>query len=255
MHVRNLIYRLYESSLERGLAPADLPKHVAVMLDGNRRWAERRPGAKAAHGHAAGANKIFEFLGWCDEIGIKVVTLYMLSTDNLAKRESAELSDLLKIIGSVATEMAKRKRWKIRIVGDRDALPTELLAELEAAELATAKLNKPEVNLAVGYGGRKEIADAMRSILKKHATEGTSIEQLAELLDPDLITEHLYTGGQPDPDLIIRTSGEQRLSGFLLWQSSNSELYFEEALWPDFRKVDFLRAIRAFESRHRRFGA
>lgn len=253
--MRNLIYRLYESSLERGLAPADLPKHVAVMLDGNRRWAERRPGAKAAHGHAAGANKIFEFLGWCDEIGIKVVTLYMLSTDNLAKRESAELADLLKIIGSVATEMAKRKRWKIRIVGDRASLPEELLEELESAERLTANLNKPEVNLAVGYGGRKEIADAMRSILKKHATEGTTIEQLAELLDPDLITEHLYTGGQPDPDLIIRTSGEQRLSGFLLWQSSNSELYFEEALWPDFRRVDFLRAIRAFESRHRRFGA
>ncbi len=253
--MRNLIYRLYESSLERGLAPADLPKHVAVMLDGNRRWAERRPGAKAAHGHAAGANKIFEFLGWCDEIGIKVVTLYMLSTDNLAKRESAELADLLKIIGSVATEMAKRKRWKIRIVGDRASLPEELLEELESAERLTANLNKPEVNLAVGYGGRKEIADAMRSILKKHATEGTNIEQLAELLNPDLITEHLYTGGQPDPDLIIRTSGEQRLSGFLLWQSSNSELYFEEALWPDFRKVDFLRAIRAFESRHRRFGA
>ena len=253
--MRNLIYRLYESSLERGLAPADLPKHVAVMLDGNRRWADRRPGAKAAHGHAAGANKIFEFLGWCDEIGIKVVTLYMLSTDNLAKRESAELADLLKIIGSVATEMAKRKRWKIRIVGDRASLPEELLEELESAERLTANLNKPEVNLAVGYGGRKEIADAMRSILKKHATEGTTIEQLAELLDPDLITEHLYTGGQPDQDLIIRTSGEQRLSGFLLWQSSNSELYFEEALWPDFRRVDFLRAIRAFESRHRRFGA
>jgi short-chain Z-isoprenyl diphosphate synthase len=225
------------------------------MLDGNRRWAERRPGAIAAHGHAAGANKIFEFLGWCDEIGIKVVTLYMLSTDNLAKRESKELADLLKIIGSVATEMAKRKRWRIRLVGDRESLPADLLKELEAAESATAKLNKPEVNLAVGYGGRKEIADAMRSILKKHSDEGTTIEQLAELLDPDLITEHLYTGGQPDPDLIIRTSGEQRLSGFLLWQSSNSELYFEEALWPDFRKVDFLRAIRAFESRHRRFGA
>jgi short-chain Z-isoprenyl diphosphate synthase len=225
------------------------------MLDGNRRWAERRSGAIAAHGHAAGANKIFEFLGWCDEIGIKVVTLYMLSTDNLVKRESKELEDLLRIIGSVATEMAKRKRWRIRLVGDRESLPADLLKELEAAESATAKLNKPEVNLAVGYGGRKEIADAMRSILKKHSDEGTTIEQLAELLDPDLITEHLYTGGQPDPDLIIRTSGEQRLSGFLLWQSSNSELYFEEALWPDFRKVDFLRAIRAFESRHRRFGA
>lgn len=253
--MRNLVYRIYERSLERGLDPSDLPKHVAVMLDGNRRWAERRPGANAAQGHAAGANKIFDFLGWCDEIGIKVVTLYMLSTDNLVKRESKELGDLLKIIGSVATEMAKRKRWRIRLVGDRESLPGDLLAELEAAELSTAKLNKPEVNLAVGYGGRKEIADAMRSILKKHSGEGTTIEQLAELLDPDLITEHLYTGGQPDPDLIIRTSGEQRLSGFLLWQSSNSELYFEEALWPDFRKVDFLRAIRAFESRHRRFGA
>ncbi|CAB4555591.1 unannotated protein [freshwater metagenome] len=179
----------------------------------------------------------------------------MLSTDNLVKRESKELDDLLKIIGSVATEMAKRQRWKIRLVGDREALPAELLKELEAAESKTANLNKPQVNLAVGYGGRQEIADAMRSILKKHSDEGTTIDQLAELLSPELITEHLYTGGQPDPDLIIRTSGEQRLSGFLLWQSSNSELYFEEALWPDFRKVDFLRAIRAFESRHRRYGA
>lgn len=253
--VRNLIYRVYERNLERQLKPADLPKHVAVMLDGNRRWAERRPGAKASHGHAAGANKIFEFLGWCDEIGISLVTLYMLSTENLVKRNSAELSDLLKIIASVATEMAKRKRWVIRLVGDRDSLPKDLLAELEAAEAATANFDKPEVNLAVGYGGRKEIADAMRSILKQHANEGTSVDELAELLSPELITQHLYTGGQPDPDLIIRTSGEQRLSGFLLWQSSNSELYFEEALWPDFRKVDFLRAIRSFETRHRRYGA
>ncbi len=253
--MRNLIYRVYERNLERQLKPADLPKHVAVMLDGNRRWAERRPGAKAAHGHAAGANKIFEFLGWCDEIGISLVTLYMLSTENLVKRNSAELADLLKIIASVATEMAARRRWVIRIVGDRDSLPKELLAELEAAETATANLDKPEVNLAVGYGGRKEIADAMRSILKQHASDGTSVDELAELLSPELITQHLYTGGQPDPDLIIRTSGEQRLSGFLLWQSSNSELYFEEALWPDFRKVDFLRAIRSFETRNRRYGA
>jgi short-chain Z-isoprenyl diphosphate synthase len=253
--VRNLIYRVYERNLERQLKPADLPKHVAVMLDGNRRWAERRPGAKASHGHAAGANKIFEFLGWCDEIGISLVTLYMLSTENLVKRNSTELSDLLKIIASVATEMAKRKRWVIRIVGDRESLPKDLLVELEAAEAATVNLDKPEVNLAVGYGGRKEIADAMRSILKQHANDGTSVDELAELLSPELITQHLYTGGQPDPDLIIRTSGEQRLSGFLLWQSSNSELYFEEALWPDFRKVDFLRAIRSFETRHRRYGA
>lgn len=253
--MRNLIYRVYERNLERQLKPADLPKHVAVMLDGNRRWAEKRSGAKASHGHAAGANKIFEFLGWCDEIGISLVTLYMLSTENLAKRNSAEMFDLLKIIASVATEMAAKQRWVIRVVGDRDSLPKELLSQLEAAEAATSNLDKPEVNLAVGYGGRKEIADAMRSILKQHAEDGTSVDQLAELLSPELITQHLYTGGQPDPDLIIRTSGEQRLSGFLLWQSSNSELYFEEALWPDFRKVDFLRAIRSFETRNRRFGA
>lgn len=253
--MRKLVYRIYERSLERSLVQANLPRHVAVMLDGNRRWAERRQGAKAAHGHAAGANKIFEFLDWCEEIGINIVTLYMLSTDNLLRRNSTEMDDLMRIIGSVAEEMAKRKRWVIRIVGDRSSLPQELLAQLEAAESATQNLEKPQVNLAVGYGGRKEIADAMRSILKQHSTDGTSIDQLAELLTPDLITQHLYTGGQPDPDLIIRTSGEQRLSGFLLWQSSNSELYFEEALWPDFRKVDFLRAIRAFESRNRRFGA
>lgn len=253
--MRNLLYRLYENRLERGLASADLPKHVAVMLDGNRRWAERRPGAKASEGHAAGAQKIFEFLQWCDEIGIKNTTLYMLSTDNLAKRSSDELTDLLRIIGEVASELARRKRWQVRLVGDRAILPAELRQAIEAAEFATAKLDKPIVNLAVAYSGRTEIADAVKSILKQHSGKGESIDQVVEVLTPELIAEHLYTGGQADPDLIIRTSGEQRLSGFLLWQSSNSELYFEEALWPDFRKVDFLRAIRAFANRHRRFGA
>jgi short-chain Z-isoprenyl diphosphate synthase len=253
--VRNLLYRLYEGQLERGLASADLPKHVAVMLDGNRRWAERRQGAKASAGHAAGALKIFEFLEWCDEIGIKNTTLYMLSTDNLLKRSSDELQDLLKIIGQVASELAKRKRWQVRLVGDRAVLPEALRNSIEAAENSTAALDKPIVNLAVGYSGRTEIADAVKSIIKQHSDTGKTIDELSESLTPELIAEHLYTGGQADPDLIIRTSGEQRLSGFLLWQSSNSELYFEEALWPDFRKVDFLRAIRAFANRHRRFGA
>jgi short-chain Z-isoprenyl diphosphate synthase len=145
--------------------------------------------------------------------------------------------------------------WKLQLVGDRASLPPALGAAIESAEQRTSNIGGMHVNLAVGYGGRKEIADAMRSILKEHSTQGTTIDELAELLDPDLITKHLYTSGQPDPDLIIRTSGEQRLSGFLLWQSAQSEFYFEEALWPDFRRVDFLRAIRAFESRHRRFGA
>ena len=253
--MRNLIYRIYERSLERGLAPSDLPKHVAVMLDGNRRWAERQGGAKASHGHAVGAKKTLEFLGWCDDLGIKVVTLYLLSTDNLKGRAGGELKELQDIIGQLADDLATHGNWKLQLVGDRVSLPQDLAQSIADAEARTSSIGGMHVNLAVGYGGRKEIADAMRSILKEHASQGTSIDALAELLDPDLITQHLYTSGQPDPDLIIRTSGEQRLSGFLLWQSAQSEFYFEEALWPDFRRVDFLRAIRAFESRHRRFGA
>lgn len=252
----NLLYRFYERSLERNLSPQDLPHHVAVMLDGNRRWAKTRGSQNVKSGHEAGALKIFEFLQWCDEIGIPVVTLYLLSTDNLKNRNAAELQDLLGIITDVADEMAYQQKWRIHVMGDRDLLPSNVAEKLDAAQAQMAHLSdKPMVNLAVGYGGRKEIADAMRSILKQHADQGTTIDQLADLLDPDLISEHLYTSGQPDPDLIIRTSGEQRMSGFLLWQSASSELYFEEALWPDFRKVDFLRALRAFEGRHRRFGA
>jgi short-chain Z-isoprenyl diphosphate synthase len=252
--VRNLVYRIYERSLERGLLPQDLPRHVGVILDGNRRWAERQGGAKASHGHAVGAKKTLEFLGWCNDLGIKVATLYLLSTDNLKGRQTDELAELQDIIAGLAADIAALGTYKIRMVGDKAALPEAMAAAMAKAEAQTEQVQGMQVNLAVAYGGRKEIADAMRSILKHHANEGTSIDDLAELLDPDLITEHLYTSGQPDPDLVIRTSGEQRLSGFLLWQSAQSEFYFEEALWPDFRRVDFLRAIRAFESRHRRFG-
>lgn len=253
--MRQFLYRFYERSLLSELESAELPKHVAVMLDGNRRWAERRPGAKASHGHAAGALKIQEFLSWCDEIGIGYITLYMLSTDNLQKRDSNELSQLLQIIGEVAEQLANRKNWKLRLVGNPDLLPKELLSKLRKVEKTTKAVAGSHVNLAIGYGGREEIAEAVRKILQKHSDEGSSIADLVQGLTEEHITEHLYTTGQPDPDLIIRTSGEQRLSGFLLWQSSNAELYFEEALWPDFRKVDFLRALRAYSRRQRRYGA
>ncbi len=253
--MRNLIYRLYERQILGSLKDTELPKHVAVMLDGNRRWAEKNFGAKAEVGHSAGGKKIHEFLGWCDDLGIPVVTLYMLSIDNLTKRSEDELKDLLRIIGEVAKDLAKAKRWRVKLVGDRAALPESLRKSIEQAEKETEGLSGLHVNLAVAYGGRNEIAEAVKQILVKHSAEGTSVDSLVKNLTPELITEHLYTTGQPDPDLIIRTSGEQRLSGFLLWQSSNSELYFEEALWPDFRRVDFLRALRAFGSRRRRFGA
>lgn len=224
------------------------------MVDGNRRWASLQGLEKAGHGHQAGAKKIIDFLGWCSDLGIEHVTLYLLSTDNLKGRQTEELQDLIEIIVSLAEELQEKGRWKLQVVGDIVSLPETAASRLSEVERKTSKNSGTHVNLAVAYGGRKEIADAMRSILKKHADQGTTIDQLAEFLTPELITEHLYTGGQPDPDLLIRTSGEQRLSGFLLWQSANSEFYFAEALWPDFRRVDFLRALRDFQRRHRRFG-
>jgi short-chain Z-isoprenyl diphosphate synthase len=252
--VRNLVYRLYESMLERDLEPDNLPKHIGVMVDGNRRWAQLQGFDKVGHGHAAGAKKIVDFLTWCSELGIEHTTIYLLSTDNLVGRSSEELKDLIDIIVNLAEELVELGRWKLKVVGDTAQLPYEAAQRLSVIEEKTKNNPMPHVNLAIAYGGRKEISDAMRSILKSHAAKGLSIDELAEHLTPELITEHLYTTGQPDPDLLIRTSGEQRLSGFLLWQSANSEFYFAEALWPDFRRVDFLRAMRDFQRRHRRFG-
>lgn len=253
--MRNLLYSFYEAKLERGLKPADLPKHIGVMVDGNRRWAQLQGMEKAGHGHQAGAKKIVDFLGWCSELRIPHVTLYLLSTDNLKGRSQDELSDLIEIIVSLAEHLGNLGRWKLQVVGDLSTLPYEAAKRLALVESQTKENAGTHVNLAIAYGGRKEIADAMRSILKTHAQSGKSIDELAEVLTPELITDHLYTTGQPDPDLLIRTSGEQRLSGFLLWQSANSEFYFAEALWPDFRRVDFLRAMRDFQRRHRRFGS
>jgi short-chain Z-isoprenyl diphosphate synthase len=233
--------------------PADsLPKHVGVMLDGNRRWA-KAVGRDTAHGHRAGAANIEPLLGWCDEVGIEVVTLWLLSTDNL-NRSEAQLAPLLEIIGEAVASLADQQRWRIHPVGALDLLPASLAEKLKDAEEATRDVDGMLVNVAVGYGGRREIADAVRSLLQEAAAEGTSMEELAGIIDVEHIAEHLYTKGQPDPDLVIRTSGEQRLGGFLLWQSANSEFYFCEALWPDFRRVDFLRAIRAYAERERRFG-
>jgi short-chain Z-isoprenyl diphosphate synthase len=253
--VRNPVYSIYEARLERQLDKANIPKHIAVMLDGNRRWAEKNSGSKAKSGHVAGAQKIFEFLSWCDELEVPVITLYLLSTENLKQRDSEELQDLFQILDQLAKEMVSRGRWKIRIMGDKGALAGRFLDSREESEKASQNTKGATVNLAIGYGGRQEITDAMRSIVQGAIAAGEDLSKLSDSLTPELIASHLYTSDQPDPDLIIRTSGEQRLSGFLLWQSSNSELYFEEALWPDFRKVDFLRAIRAFARRHRRFGA
>lgn len=252
MSISDLVYGVYERRLLKDLNPEQVPKHVGAIVDGNRRWA-RGAGAGVADGYQAGADKIPEFLGWCDELGVQVVTLWLLSTDNLERAES-EVEPLLEVIEGLVERLADSGRWRMRLIGSLDLLPEEPARRLRDAVRRTDDIEAMAVNIGVGYGGRQELADAMRSLLVDQADKGLTLEELADALDVEHIAEHLYTKGQPDPDLVIRTSGEQRLSGFLLWQSVYSEYYFCEALWPAFRKVDFLRAIRSYAARERRFG-
>ncbi|WP_283255790.1 isoprenyl transferase [Brevibacterium spongiae] len=248
----NLLYRLYEQRLKRELDKSvPVPRHVGVITDGNRRWAKEF-GATTADGHRAGAAKIVEFLGWCFEIDVEIVTLYVLSKENLA-RSAEEVSILIEIISDLVEKIAALDGVGVQLVGDLDILPTDLRARLEAVAMDTDECGM-RVNVAVGYGGRQEIVNAVKSLLRTRADEGLELETIISELSPEQIGEHLYTKGQPDPDLIIRSSGEQRLSGFLMWQSAYSEFYFCEAYWPDFRRTDFLRAVRDYGLRQRRFG-
>jgi short-chain Z-isoprenyl diphosphate synthase len=253
--VRDLVYSAYERRLTAKLAGKPRPNHVGVMCDGNRRWAKEMGYVDPNDGHRVGARRVIDLLRWCDEAGIKHVTLYLLATSNL-QRAAGELDPLLAIIENLLTELAEEGNpWRLRIAGALDTLPSTTAASLKLAEEKTRdRVGGAQVNAAVGYGGRREIADAVRSLLQEHAKSGGTLEELAEVLDVEHIAEHLYTRGQPDPDLIIRTSGEQRLSDFLLWQSAHSEFYFCDMNWPDFRHVDFLRALRAYADRQRRFG-
>ncbi|WP_333812438.1 isoprenyl transferase [Timonella senegalensis] len=246
------LYGIYEDRIARRLPRQSMPRHVGVILDGNRRWAKSF-GETAATGHQRGADKISDFLGWSEELGVEVVTLWMLSTDNL-RRESAELDALFGIIENAVRQLAETQRWRLRVVGKPDLLPEALAQSLVAYQNSTANVEGLEVNVAIGYGGRHEIADAVRSMLNEYKGQGLELEQIIEKISVEGINDHLYTKGQPDPELVIRTSGEQRLGGFLLWQSAKSEFYFCEAYWPDFRRVDYLRAMRAFASRERREG-
>lgn len=249
-----LLYSTYEQRLLADIDPKRLPKHIAVMADGNRRWARlNAPGQELTVGYAAGADKLKQFVAWCDEAGIGVVTLWVLSTDNLS-RGSDEVAPLLAVIERLALDLAATGDHRVQIVGDLDLLPDDAAAALRGAEAASRDAQGLHVNVAVAYGGRTELRDAVRSLLEAEAAKGRSLGQVAETLEMDQIAQHLYTAGQPDPDLVIRTSGEQRVSGFLMWQSAHSEFYFCEALWPDFRRVDFLRALRSYADRERRYG-
>jgi short-chain Z-isoprenyl diphosphate synthase len=254
--VADIVYGAYEKRLKQQLNGAQRrPRHVAVILDGNRRWARQVGFEDVNHGHRVGAGKIADFLGWADDAGVEVVTLFLLSKENLENRAANEVAALLEIIPDVADELAEDGNpWPLRMVGALDALPREIAARLTKAASNSEGRTGIQVNIAVGYGGRQEITDAVRNLLRQHAELGTDIADLAERLSVDDISSHLYTSGVPDPDLLIRTSGEQRLSGFLLWQSAYSEYWFCEAYWPEFRRTDFLRAMRDYAIRHRRLG-
>lgn len=256
MAVRNLLYSLYERRLAASLVGKPLPRHVGVLVDGNRRWAREMGFGNPNDGHLVGAERVKQLLRWCDEMGIGHVTVWLLSTDNLS-RPARELYPLLQIIEDLAVSLAAEGNpWRLRMVGALDLLPNGHASALkEAEERTVGRTGGAQVNLAICYGGRREITDAVRALLQEYAQAGRSLEEAADLVDMDQIARHLYTKGQPDPDLVIRTSGEQRLSGFLLWQSAYSEFYFCDVNWPGFRRVDFLRALRSYAHRQRRFGS
>jgi len=250
---KDLVYRTYARRLEQAVRGGPFPHHVGVILDGNRRWAKAMGYTDTAEGHRRGAEKIDELLSWCVEMDIPLVTLWLLSTENLS-REPEEVGALLEIIEHKVRDLAADNDWRIRALGALDMLPEGTRDVIQRAQNESEGHNVRILNVAVGYGGRQEIADAMKRLMEAYSEEGIELDEAAKRVTPEEISRFLYTAGLPDPDLIIRTSGEVRLSGFLLWQSAHSEFYFCDPYWPDFRKIDFLRAVRAYQQRARRFG-
>ena len=250
------VYSFYTARLRHEVEHLPLPAHVAVILDGNRRWASLAGFQEAADGHRAGANKLDELLDWCVRLGIGQVTVWALSNENLG-RSADEVSGLLDVVADKLRSLAElhgRQSVRIRVYGRLDELPERLQEAIRFAEEATAENGGLRLNIALGYSGRDELVDATRALVKRLVSEDLDAAEMAERITPEAIASHLYTAGEPDPDLIIRTSGEVRLSGFLPWQGAHSELYFTDVYWPELRELDFLRALRTFQHRRRRFG-
>jgi short-chain Z-isoprenyl diphosphate synthase len=254
-----LVYYVYARRLEAEVRRSPVPQHVGIILDGNRRWARAQGIRDPVDAYRAGAGKLDEVLAWCAELGIPAVTLWAFSTENLA-RTPGEIRGLLSVIetklGALADDpRIHGRRVRVRAVGKLDLLPDSTLEAIRVAERATSAYGDVVLTFALAYGGRQEIADAVRNLVRDRAKQGGSVEEIVESITQDEIGRYLYAPDLPDPDLIIRTSGEVRLSGFLLWQSAYSEFYFCDVHWPAFRRIDFLRAIRSFQQRDRRFGA
>ena len=249
------VYKLYEKWLERTIRKREIPSHIALIMDGNRRWARER-GLYPWDGHRIGAEKVDDLLQWCIDLGVKVITLFALSTENLRrpKQELEEIFNLLKekSIQYLRDERIYKHGIRIRVIGRKNLLPEDVRESLEKLEKATENHDKLYVNLAIAYGGRSEIVDAAKSIARDVILGKIRVEDI----DEELIEKYLYTADLPnhEPDMIVRTSGEERISNFLLWQSAYSELVFLDVYWPEFRKIDLMRAIRIYQSRSRRMG-
>ena len=252
------IYSYYAHQLRDEVLARPRPGHVAIIMDGNRRWAMEEGLVDPSAGHRRGADKVLEVIAWCARLGVAEVTLWALSIENL-ERSPGELEALATVLterldGLTRPDSGGAVPMRVRVIGRRDALPERLCRAIAAAERATAGVAGPSVTFAIAYSGRDELVDACRATVRDLITAGEPLEALPGAITGEALAAHLYTTGQPDPDLIIRTSGEVRLSGFLPWQSAHSEFYFCDAYWPDFREIDFLRALRTYQRRARRFG-
>lgn len=257
MGISTAVYALYARRLRRRLRGAALPRHIGLIMDGNRRWARKAGLASPSLGHTAGAEHVDDVLAWCEAVDVRHVTVFVCSTENLRRRGEAEVAFLMGLITRVVTERLARPstRWRLHVAGDLSAVPDATAHALkEAVDASRDRATGRHLTLAIGYGGRQEVVDALRELLTERAEAGRTLAEVAAELRPEDIARHLYTAGRPDPDLVIRTSGEQRTSNFLLWQSAYSELYFCDAHWPAFREVDFLRALRSYAARERRHG-
>ncbi len=248
-------YKVYEGRLKGQVEAEETPSHIGIILDGNRRWAQNQ-GIEQGLGHEEGANRAEELLDWCHDLGIKTVTLYVLSTENL-DRPPDELRELFLLIKArlerlLSDERIVRYKVNVRAIGHLDLLPDSIVGLLSAIEKKTADYNDHYLNIAIAYGGRAEITDMVRSVARDVKSGELSPDSITE----DTVSKRLYTSylPNPEPDLIIRTSGEERTSGFLLWQGAYSELVFVDVFWPAFRLIDLLRAIRTYQKRRRRFG-
>jgi short-chain Z-isoprenyl diphosphate synthase len=251
MPFRDLPLRVRVLWARRRLAGKVLPEHVGIIMDGNRRWARKVGLPNPSLGHRHGAERVADALGWCAAAGIRHVTVFVCSTENLRHRSDDEIAHLMKVIEDVAATAspspttAGGSMWPDAWFCFRSA-PLAPSSGPSSPHAGSARVG---TSLAVGYGGRQEIADAAGSLLTSHGMSGGRLQELAETLDPYDLAAHLYTAGQPDIDLVIRTSGERRLSNWLLWQSTHAELVFSDAYWPAFREIDFLRALAAFTER------